>query len=114
MEDEDTTLPSSTSSTTVTTRLLPDELVVLEEMLENQSEDRAEDAARKDRGRAGRRDSPADGLSLQQAAVLCDLHLQPRLDVQQHLVFLTLTLQVSSQLNQLLLQRGHLRDGRTC
>ncbi|TNN77536.1 hypothetical protein EYF80_012126 [Liparis tanakae] len=33
------------------------------------------------------------GLPVQQAAVLCDLHLQPGLDVQQHLVLLALPLQ---------------------
>lgn len=43
-------------------------------------------------------------LSVHQPSVLGDLHLQPGLGVQQHLVLLALTLQVQSQLRQLVLQ----------
>ena len=47
-------------------------------------------------------------LSVQQPPVLCDLHLQPGLDVQQHLVLVSLALQVVPQLGQLLLHGQHL------
>lgn len=56
---------------------------------------------------AGRAQSP-DSLAVQQAAVLCDLQLQPGLDVQQELVVAALTLQVGPELHQLILHAGHL------
>ena len=42
-------------------------------------------------------------LSIQKPSVFCDLHLQSRLDVEQHLVLLALAFHVSVQLHQLLL-----------
>ena len=55
---------------------------------------------------------PNAALSVQKPSVLRNLHLQSALDVQQHLVLLSLALQVSSQLHQLLFHAGHL-EGRT-
>lgn len=52
--------------------------------------------------------SPACHFSVQQSPVLSDLHLQPGLDVQQHLEFVSLTLQVSPEISQLFLHAGDL------
>ena len=52
--------------------------------------------------------SPGRHIPVQQPPVLSDLHLQSGLDVQQHLVLLSLAAQVGSKLHQLLLHAGHL------
>lgn len=45
-------------------------------------------------------------VPFQQPPVLCNLHLQPHLDVQQHLVVSLLLLNADPELLQLCLQRG--------
>lgn len=48
------------------------------------------------------------GFSVQESPVLRDLHLQPGLDVQEYLVLMTLALQISPELHDLLFQDGDL------
>lgn len=52
---------------------------------------------------------PAAGLCIQQSPVLCNLHFKSGLDVQKHLVLLTLALQITAELHQLALHSTHLQ-----
>ncbi len=54
-------------------------------------------------------DLPAAGFCIQQSPVLHNLQLQPCLDVQKHLVLLTLALQIGMKLHQLNLHSTHLQ-----